>query len=130
MEGDLLEAALYIPQSQHVETWKLDSRHSILVAKLYTICYIAILLRILKDRMNRFYVIFTDSLSALILLSAPKRKLHKITTSLNIELFERFSNLNKQVVLQWIPSHRGIVDNEKVGAFAKEACTTGQVVLD
>ena len=127
MEDNLVGAALYIPQSQHVETWKLDSRHSILVAELYAI--MQALLWILRDQVDRSYVVFTDSLSALMLLLAPKKKSHKRITSLIIELFERFSNLNKQVVLQWIPSHKGITDNEKVDALAREACTTGQVVL-
>ena len=65
------------------------------------------------------FIVFTDSLSSLLALKGHELK-HPSVTALR-EAYSNLVQLQKSVVLAWVPSHVGIQGNEKVDALAKEA---------
>ena len=68
---------------------------------------------------NHQFIVFTDSLSSLLALKGHALK-HPTVTALR-EAYSNLVQLQKSVVLAWVPSHVGIQGNEKVDALAKEA---------
>ena len=126
LQSGLVGAAMYIPYIRFKENWKLDSGHSVLVAELFAIY--RSLLWIANDCVGRSYVVFKDSLSALMVLLNTTWKSHIRVTTLILELFDNLYAKKKDIYLQWIPSHRGIDGNEVVDVLAKEACATGHAV--
>ena len=68
---------------------------------------------------NKFFVIFTDSLSSLMALKG--QHFHHPYIFNIIDQYTHLLKLNKTVVFAWVPSHVGIQGNEKADTLAKEA---------
>ena len=68
---------------------------------------------------NKFFVIFTDSLSSLMALKG--QHFHYPYIFNIIDQYTHLLKLNKTVVFAWVPSHVGIQGNEKADTLAKEA---------
>ena len=114
-------AAIYIDDISATFSWRLDSYHSILTAELFAIMQ-GILFAVNHLR-NQNIVIFTDSLSALeIIKSSNKKGLNKLVNSILKQIYLLLTNKVK-IVLQWIPSHKGIIGNNIVDQVAKAACS-------
>src|SRR5215469_3174753 len=113
-------AAMYIPEINISQTWKLEHLHSVLFAELYA------LFRAFSFVLDLFppqhVVFFTDSLSSLKFLQAKSSNSYRRIYDLlqrKISLFDQAQDWNVHLV--WIPSHVGIGDNEIVDAAARLA---------
>ena len=72
---------------------------------------------------NQNIVIFTDSLSALEIIQNPVNKgLNRLVNSILRQIYQLLTKSVK-IVLQWIPSHKGIIGNNIVDHIAKTACS-------
>uniref|UniRef100_A0ABD2XQX7 RNase H type-1 domain-containing protein n=1 Tax=Trichogramma kaykai TaxID=54128 RepID=A0ABD2XQX7_9HYME len=72
------------------------------------------------------FLIFSDSESALKALSSFQCN-SPLISKLRLKLFIADKN-NINVVLQWIPSHVGILGNEKADTMAKEATSKARIL--
>nr|XP_012231351.1 PREDICTED: uncharacterized protein LOC105677355 [Linepithema humile] len=76
---------------------------------------------------SRNFSIFSDSksvLSALISDFLPNKSSHLL--AFIKDKLRNANNMNKEISLFWIPSHRGIPGNEKADAYAKNAMVSGR----
>ena len=105
-------ASYCIPELEIEYQIKLNETASVLTSELLAIykalqyCY--------SD--NKKYAIFTDSMSSLQLISNCNIKTYK---SLAYDILELIQDMQNRVKLQWIPSHKGILGNERADALAK-----------
>ena len=114
-------AAIFVDDISSTFSWRLDSAHSILTAELFAI--LQGLLFAIVHLKNQDIVIFTDSLSALLGIQNPDKKgINQLVSLILRQIYLLLSNKVK-VVLQWIPSHKGIVGNNIVDQVAKNACS-------
>ncbi|KAL0859177.1 hypothetical protein ABMA27_011001 [Loxostege sticticalis] len=119
-------AAVWFPAYKIVLSFKCPP-----VSSVFTGESIAILEAILyaKSHSLNNCIIFTDSLSCLqTILANPFKSKTKFPIILKIResLFECKKN-GINIVLAWIPSHRGIPGNESADSCAKHAITTGSL---
>ena len=95
-------------------TRRLPDDSSIFSAELTAII---IALNFISQSQNNNYIIYSDSLSCLKALQT-----YSITNPLLQEIVYILSNLpEKNIIFVWIPSHIGILGNEKVDKLAKSA---------
>ena len=94
---------------------RLPDYSSSYTAELYAIYYA--LKFIIK--LDGIYVIYTDSYSAIATMSKPTRAKHYLINTIQ----EMLHNQKKKVIIEWVPSHVGIVGNERADALAKESLT-------
>ena len=120
-------SAVYVDEISSSFSWKLDSHHSILTAELFAIYQAALFSQ--KHLKNQKIVIFSDSLSALTIISHYNNNSSNILVNLIIKLIYESSIDGGDIVLQWIPSHRGIVGNNIADLVAKEACSYSNVTF-
>ena len=124
-------AAIFVDDISSTFSWRLDSTHSILTAELFAILQAFLFATV--NLKNQNFVIFTDSLSALMCIKNPDRKgINRLVTHILRQIYSLLNN-NVKVVLQWIPSHKGIIGNNIVDQVAKNACsyeTLTQVQLE
>ncbi|KAL0892118.1 hypothetical protein ABMA27_015319 [Loxostege sticticalis] len=125
-EDGCVGAAVWIPVYKIALSLKCPP-----VSSVFTGESIAILEAILyaKSHSLNNCIIFTDSLSCLqTILANPFKSKTKFPIILKIReaLFECKKN-NINIVLAWIPSHRGIPGNETVDSCAKNAISTGSL---
>lgn len=126
IENNNIGIAFYDPQEETNMRFKSNYKISIMYAELIALA--EALSYIETINFDRF-VIFTDSKSAL-------QHLTRCTSTFRgtpiantiIEIIFKLKSLSKNVLLQWIPSHVGIVGNEKVDIYAKEAGSDGNVI--
>lgn len=116
-------AAFYDPQSNTACKFKLNSKmsvmHSELIAIFEAISY-------LESVNFQDSVIYSDCKSALQHLVKCIRNSSGYPVAYQIiDHISRLRYKHKNVVLQWLPSHIGIRENEKVDNLAKEACFEG-----
>ena len=100
------------------EKWKLPAQFSIMSAELYAIHEA---LKFIETKLvAKKTVVYTDSLSSLLLLLNNKSKKYLPTCYQVQELILKLNMCNK-VVLQYIPGHKGIEGNELADLAAKAA---------
>ena len=94
---------------------RLPDRSSIFSAELTAI---NLAFDIIRSSQETNFIIFTDSLSSLQAIAGKK-----IENPLILDLIEKFTNLNssKNILFCWLPSHMGIIGNEKADKAAKDA---------
>ena len=114
-------SAIYVDDLSATFSWKLDSQHTIVIAELFAI-YQAIIFAHRHLREQNL-VIFSDSLSALLMIKYYEHNRLNILINLIIQELYSFSIQNIDIVIQWIPSHRGIIGNNIADQVAKEACS-------
>ena len=103
-------AAFYVPSLQVTTTWRLHPKVTILGAELFAIREgLAFALSSLPPHVP--LALFTDSLTALRLLSAPRPRTHLSLCFAIHTLLLRLSSGGRLVRLQWVPSHVGISGN-------------------
>ncbi|GBO25232.1 hypothetical protein AVEN_124650-1 [Araneus ventricosus] len=91
---------------------------------VFTAEIIAILfaLKEISDRSQRYFIIYTDSLSVLQSLSSFYPHPHNHPLVLNVlDLFNKLALRGFNIMLCWVPSHVGIVGNEQADKAAKSA---------
>ena len=114
-------AAIYVDDISATFSWRLDSNHSILSAELFAILQGITFAN--QHFKNQNFVIFTDSLSSLLGIQNPDRKVfNKLIHAILHQIYFLMIR-NVKVVLQWIPSHKGIIGNNIVDQVAKSACS-------
>ena len=109
-----------VPQQQHTARWKLHPDHSIVAAELFGILQALLYIKSLNS--HHSYVICTDSLSSLQMISSSKLSsyIHLIVAiHSNILLLPQGT-----VHFLWIPAHCGIAGNEEADKVAKEAVSS------
>ncbi|GBM16438.1 putative RNA-directed DNA polymerase from transposon X-element [Araneus ventricosus] len=106
--------------------------------KLHTICSVftaeitAVLFALeeICDRPQNKYLIYTDSLSVLKSLISNHNHSHKNPLVLNVlNLLDKLDSRGFTVLLCWVPSHVGIVGNEKADRAAKLAITSTNATI-
>ena len=113
-------AAVFIENINLTFSWRIDCKHSILMAELFAI--FNCLLWVVDQTFYRRVLICSDSLVALRSIGTYVVKSYrKIVTSIQ-RLLLKIKSKNIDVVLQWIPSHSGIFGNELADSLAKNAC--------
>lgn len=118
INNDSTSAAIYIQDNNITTIWKLPNNTEIIEAELFAIKQG---LKYIQNNKLSKSVIFTDSKSALQLISNPKPKNSKSMTFEIQELIYTMVNQNQIIMLQWIPSHKNIKGNEIVDQAAKKA---------
>ena len=113
--------AVYVDEISSSFSWKLESHHSILTAELFAIYQATLFAR--KHLKNQNIVIFSDSLSALTVINNYSNNSLNFLVNLVVKLIYHSCHDGVDIVLQWIPSHRGIVGNNIADLIAKEACS-------
>ena len=119
-ENSATGAAIFVDDISSTFSWRLDSQHSIVTSELYAI-YQGILFAV-RNFANQDFVIFTDSLSSLEMIK--NQKIDNYNRLVNLIIFNIYDILVRgvKVVLQWIPSHKGIIGNNIADEVAKTAC--------
>jgi kelch-like protein 2/3 len=108
--------AFVIPELKVSKGFKLQSHMSIFMCEL-TAIFLA--LNWIQDFKPLNTVIFVDSLSA---LQAIKGSIYKVKNSIIYDIYNIFtslSNIGINDILEWIPSHVGILGNEIADKEAK-----------
>lgn len=109
-------SGIYIPNLDFVACWKLNPEHTVVGAELFAI-YKS--LQFIEKNLPNNCVVFTDSLSSLLLLMSNNRHYFQISEEI-INLLVTL-NRTRRVILHWIKAHAGIMGNE----LADEAANSG-----
>ena len=99
--------AIYVPKDNLVTSYKLSPQHSVLGAELYAI-YKS--LEYIKHNIARNAVLFTDSMTSVLLIGNLTNSYNTIVTKIRILLYEL--NTRRRVKIQWLKAHSGIKGNE------------------
>lgn len=116
-------AAFFDPQTNNSLQIKIKCNMNIMRVELIAI---AEALSYVESCSSHNYVIFSDSKSALQHLIRCTKKKRGIPIAYNIlDCLSRLNNNHKSVIMQWVPAHIGLIENEKVDQLAKEAAVDG-----
>lgn len=116
-------AAFYDPQAEIRIKFQIEANISTMHSELIAISE-ALSYALSVDHSN--FVILSDSKSALAHLARISSNIRGLPIAFNIlESISRLQSSSKSVVLQWIPSHIGIMGNEVVDLAARQAVTEG-----
>lgn len=119
-------AAVYDPQLNLHVKFKISSTLSIMHIELLAI---AEALSYIRSIAGNNFVLFTDSKSALYHVARCSSTFRGFPIAYTIlNLVYELQNLSKKIFMQWIPSHCGIVGNERVDILAKQASTDGVLI--
>ena len=119
--NETVGSAIYVDDISSTFSWKLNSQHTIVTAELFAI-YQAINFAH-KNLKKQNIVIFSDSLSALLMIKNYQQNQLNFLVNLIVQQIYDFSIQSIDIALQWIPSHRGIVGNNIADQVAKDACS-------
>ena len=111
-----VSAAVYMEEENISLSWRLKNKHSIIIAELYAI-YRCLLYRSRNSLSN--FVIFTDSLSSILLLQNQYGNSNWKLTSKIKRVLEELYSTGIKTVIQWVPLHTGILGNELADIIAK-----------
>lgn len=122
-DGEQIGSAFYDEQTQGFMKFRITSNISIMTVELIAISEA---LSYIESLDHDKYVVFTDSRSSI-------QHLARCTSTFRgrpiaytvIKSLLKLKSQNKEVIIQWIPSHIGIVGNDKADFLAKEASTDG-----
>ena len=117
-------AAFYVQNKKHADSWRMEDSTVIYSAELAAI-HLAVNWLLEQDAPTTA-VILSDSLSALNSLSAQRSTTHPIAMT---RLLDSITKLEGKTVFAWIPGHVGVIGNEFVDRFAKQATEGGKVEL-
>lgn len=98
---------LYLPHAKISVCWRLNPDHSVLCSELYAIKHALLYARKTE---YRDFIILTDSLCSLFLISSCPGTYVEIATTIQNLLIEL--NKNRRVVLHWVRGHVGVRGNE------------------
>lgn len=122
-DGHNVGAAFYDPQKDHHQKFRIHKNMCIMYAELFALKEA---LTYVSELDEDQFVILTDSRSALQHLARCTSNSRGTPIAYAIlDIILNLRDLNKTVVLQWIPSHVGINGNEIVDGLAKEASSLG-----
>ncbi|GBN50823.1 hypothetical protein AVEN_78396-1, partial [Araneus ventricosus] len=100
-------------------SFKLHSSCSVFTAEIIAVLFA---LEEISDRSQRYFIIYTDSLSVLQSLSSFYPHPHNHPLVLNVlDLFNKLTLRGFNIMLCWVTSHVGIVGNEQADRTAKSA---------
>ncbi|KAG6453577.1 hypothetical protein O3G_MSEX008208 [Manduca sexta] len=123
-DGSSVGAAFLDAQANTFVKFKIKENICIMNAELIAICEALSYAKSLDNKRN--FVIFTDSKSALQHLARCTSAIRGTPIAYSIlELVQDLKRQSKSIVLQWIPSHCYIEENDKVDILAKQACGDG-----
>ena len=106
-------SATYIETTSEIFSWKLHSAHTILMCLSWYY----------NTLQNKSPVIFTDSHTALRLIMNINKPSYKSIISKLHQLIMNIKIMWKNIVLQWIPPHKGLRGNNIADQIAKQACS-------
>ncbi|KAG6457310.1 hypothetical protein O3G_MSEX010239 [Manduca sexta] len=116
-------AAFFDPLTESYIKLKIDSNISIMHIELIAIAEALSYAEVIN---HDKFVILTDSKSAWQHLGRCTSPMRGIPIAYTIlESILNFQRLSKNVILQWIPSHIHLIDNDKVDILAKQAMDDG-----
>ena len=122
--NDSASAALWIPEFQHQESWKLDygEARSIMAVELSAInkALVWVLMHSVI-LLTKKIAILTDTRAGIAALKKYSPKNHSNLINQIKEKIEMLNNEDFDITIQWLPSHVGTPGNEKVDQLAKEA---------
>ena len=104
-----------------ITTASLPCEASILSAELYAIKMAITKIKLKTQHISKYHLICTDSLSSLTLFSNIPSK-HPLVRLLQHEI-SSLNTLSVEIVLMWVPSHCGILGNERADLAAQMAST-------
>ena len=119
-------AGMVVPERNFSDSWKLPSHFSIYSAELYGISRALSYIEghhILDGK----YLICSDSFSALLAIKSMENCKNN---SLLWEVVDKYSRLKMQgieIMMEWVPGHKGIPGNEKADKAAGEAINLGYI---
>ena len=119
-------AGMVVPERNFSDSWKLPSHFSVYSAELYGISR-ALSYMEGHHSLDRKYLICSDSFSA---LSAIKSIENCKNNCLLWEVVKKYSRLRIQgaeIMMEWVPGHKGIPGNEKADKAAGEATKLGYI---
>lgn len=114
-------AGIYFPQQNISLAIPIHSSNSIFNAELYAIAYALTTILNFNTPVSKTYAIYSDSLSAIKFLQNTNPQSY---SDLQLQIYETYTNLTNlgfNISLIWIPSHIGIIGNEKADLLAKQA---------
>lgn len=122
--ADGLGAAYFDPQCNYGGSFRVINCYlSVMTLELTAISEA---LKYVKDKRYNKVVILTDSKSALQHIARCASGFRGVPKAFTIlTQIDEFRHDSIDLILQWIPSHIGILGNEKVDLFAKQAALTG-----
>ncbi len=120
----LTAAAFYVPGNKCVRQFKLNPKLTVFTSELIAIEK-ALEYNIMQPA-HKKTVILTDSMSAIQAINSGKSKtrpdkIHKIK-----QLISKTMKQNKEINIEWVPSHVGIPGNERADAAAGTAHLNGE----
>ncbi|XP_045761310.1 uncharacterized protein LOC123864731 [Maniola jurtina] len=116
-------AAIFDPQAEISMKFKIESNINIMHTELIAISEcLSYILSLEGDK----FVILSDSKSALLHLARLTSNIRGYPIAYDIlDSICKINNNNKTVIIQWLPSHVGIMGNEEADTAAKRAISDG-----
>lgn len=102
---------------EYTMMYSLPKCYTIFSSELYAIKQA--LLYVEQDKCKQHFIIFTDSMSAIIALNSASSK-HTIIQDI-LTIYNKITDSGKEILIIWIPSHCNIAGNEKADLAAREA---------
>ena len=117
-------AAMWIPCLGVAESWKLDLGvdRSIMGAELFAIKQVLNWLILNQPLIqSQSVVILTDSRSGIMALESHRKRSCSYTTNQILNLADILRDSEVKLTIQWVPSHVGLMGNERADELAKAA---------
>ena len=115
---------MWIPSLGVAESWKLDLGvdRSIMGAELFAIKQVLHWLILNQPLIqSQSVVILTDSMSGIMALESHRKRSCSYTTNQILNLAHILKDSEVKLTISWVPSHVGLMGNERAGELAKAA---------